>query len=140
MSKRNKVISGIYTKSDLRFIHLLAKRGLNFDDSHGLLMKERDLKHSNNSLVAILGTFSKVAKIDRESIRTSKDRQILWVRQMFCHYARKHTSLSNNAIGNFMKINHSTVTHSNKKIQNDVDTCYPPTMEFLDKINQELTK
>ena len=140
MSKKNKIISGIYTKSDLRFVHLLATRGVNFNDAHELLMKERDLKRSNTSLVSILGTFSKVAKNDRETIRTSKERQVIWVRQMFCHYARNNTSLSNNAIGDFMRINHSTVTHSNKRIQNDVDTCYPPTMEFLDKINQELTK
>ena len=137
---KNKIKSNLFTKSDIRLIHLLATRGVGFDDAHGLLMKERDLKHSNNNLVSILGTFAKVSKIDRESIRTSKERHILWVRQMFCYYARNNTSLSNNAIGDFMKINHSTVTHSNKKIQNDVDTCYPPTMEFLDKINQELTK
>lgn len=130
--------NGLFTKSDLKFIHLLATRGVSFDDTYDLLLKERDLKRSKSSLVYILGIFAKVGETSRESIRDSKEKDQIHIKQLFCYYTGEALEVSDRVIGEFVKLTSSTVSKHRRRIENDIDVNYKPTVEFLDKIKNEM--
>ena len=140
MKMINKLIKkgNFFSKSDLQLIHLLSQRGLSFTDTFDLLIKERDMKHSNKNMVSILEKFSKVSGMNREDIRSSRKRNESWVRNVFCYYIRENTGLSNLIIGDYLNMNRSSCSHAERKIREQIESGYKPTIKFLDQIKQEM--
>ena len=84
--------------------------------------KEPDL-HSIARIVC-----DKFRMIPREVFKTTRQRHIIIVRQIFCYVSRRSTSKSLSAIGDFMgkfrgePYNHATVVHAIK--QTEAHLCY----------------
>mgnify|MGYP003637273637 CR=1 FL=1 len=129
-----------YTKADLEFIHLLAKRGLSLEYSLMVVDKEKVLKHSNGNLRSIMKLFCRVSELTTEEIRTSTDKRTIWVKHMFCYYCKKNTSITNECIANYVGLTYSAIGRIFTTIENDYEMKYQPTIKFLKTIKNETLK
>jgi len=68
----------------------------------------------------ILKTICKEFEMDFEEVknRKTRKREFVYVRHLYAYFCRKYTNESLEVIGNFIKKDHATITHSNTTIEN----------------------
>tara|TARA_R110000803_G_scaffold208189_1_gene276707 strand:+ start:421 stop:849 length:429 start_codon:yes stop_codon:yes gene_type:complete len=132
--------SGFYSKSDLKFIHLLSMRGLSFEESFRLILKEKALTRVNNNLNEILKIVSVVSRIGKKEILSSKKYDVVRIRQILCYLCREKTDISQDKIGKFIGIHGTTVRLSCDQIKKDIEVGEPKTIKLLKQIKEEMHK
>ena len=125
-----------YTKSDLKLIHLLSSRGLDYEKSISIVNYEKELTHSNKNLTKIIKMFCTVTGITIEEFRENRDRKTQHIKHVFIYYCTKNTGLKHEDIAGFLDITRPNVFSACKSIQNDIDMKESLTMSVLKEVNK----
>tara|TARA_R110000796_G_scaffold45660_1_gene110568 strand:- start:446 stop:862 length:417 start_codon:yes stop_codon:yes gene_type:complete len=125
-----------YTKSDLKLIHLLSSRGLDYEKSISIVNYEKELIHSNKNLTKIIKMFCDITSITIEEFRENRDRKTQHIKHVFIYYCTKNTSLKHEDIAGFLNITRTNVFSACKVIQNDIDIKETLTMSVLKEVNK----
>jgi chromosomal replication initiation ATPase DnaA len=99
--------------------------------------------HSRDDIILNYTTYiiAKVFNVSEDDLRNlhTREDEIPLAKQMLCYFLAKN-QFKNKAISKFMRYsNHTSVFYSLKRIQNLIDTKDPLTLEYIEKINKELT-
>lgn len=110
----------IYTPSDMEFMHLLSKRGLDFKQSFKIINKEKELKHNKRNLINIANIFCKVSGFTIEELRTSKKHDAVWIKQLAFYYIKERTTYSNSFISEHFNVVKSSVSFGMIAVRNSL--------------------
>lgn len=133
--------TGFFSTSDLKMIHLLASRGLDFDKSMKLLRAEKEMIHENSNMKFLMDSFVRISKMGKKRILTGVTKDERFYRFLFCYCCKKYTNLSSKAIQGFTKINsYQTIDRASRLITDDIYVNHKPTIDFLNKIELQMLK
>ena len=129
-----------YTKSDLKLIHLLASRGLDYEKSITLVNSEKELNHTRKNLNKIMDLFCIVTDLTLQDFIIKRDRRTQHFKHVFLYYCSEYTDLTHEQIASFLKLEKSNVYRARKVIINDIDVNESLTTDTLFKINKLISK
>jgi chromosomal replication initiation ATPase DnaA len=90
-------------------------------------------------LVELLKQVSIVTRITQHDIMSKcRKKSFVTARQILCYFARVHMKKTTTCIGAFLNVDHTTVLHHTKRMQDYLDLKYQPETEYLELLKNNV--
>jgi chromosomal replication initiation ATPase DnaA len=123
----------------MKFIHLLATRGLDLKQAFKIVKEERILKKDHKNISSMTSLFSKVSGFSINELRTLRSHDVVWIKQLAYYYIKERTNLDNVSISKHFNSQRDSVRHGIKQVQNSLDIDNV-AKDFYKKIEQQTLK
>jgi chromosomal replication initiation ATPase DnaA len=130
-----------YTELDLIKIHSLSTKGFSFEESLKSIRLDKSSGYNNDDLEILINVVCDYYSISIDDIkRKVRTMDILNARRIFCYLSRVLTSNSLKFIGRRVNLDHSTVLHQFKKVNDWIDIKDKQIIKEVDEITIEYNK